>query len=179
MKKIKVIFLVFIAISMVVGCDESKNIVEQQVANFFEGYKKRDASISELLVGGTETDNMKFEGISTYFAEELKYEIKSCKKQDDNTYNVKVKVQTIDFEQLFLLSYQETIEGYGEEGISEHFMDEMEQNIKENNWVIKEVTCNVVVRKINDTFKIQMDSSLANALSGGMNEYLNSLQGGE
>ena len=37
-------------------------------------------------------------------------------------------------------------------------------------------TCNVTVKKMDDRFKIQMDSSLANALTGGMNEYLNSLQ---
>ena len=92
---------------------------------------------------------------------------------------MEVKIETIDFRKLFTDSYQETVEKYGEEGIAENFMNEMEKNIIEKKHEVTKVVCSIGVRKINDNFKIQMDSSLANALTGGMNEYLSSLQGGE
>lgn len=182
MKKTILPIILFLIVSLITGCslfrDENKEVVEQQVTTFLEGYKEKDASISKLLIGNSES-NMTFEGVSAYFAEKLEYKIKSCKKTNDISYSAEVEIKTIDFENLFTSSYKETIEKYGEEGVVENFINEIEQNIKDDNYKIKKVICNVSVKKINDEFKIQMDSSLANALTGGMNEYLAFLQKGE
>lgn len=179
MKKGKLSVILLGMIFMLSGCkDTNKELAEEKVVYFLEGYKQKDETISELLLGTTATDSMSFEGVSAFFAEELEYEIKSCKEDEEDLYSVEVEVQTIDFEQLFSSSYEQTIEKYGEEGITENFMSEMEKNIEKREFEINKVTCNVVVRKLNDEFKIQMDNSFANALTGGMNEYLDSLQGG-
>lgn len=51
----------------------------------------------------------------------------------------------------------------------------MEENIINNKFEKFVVECNILVLKINDEYKIQFDASLANALTGGMNEYINSI----
>lgn len=182
MKKIKITtIIILLSVSLILGgCkDPNEEKAEKQVAIFLDGYQKQDESISKLLLGTSEADYMSFEGISRHFANELKYKIKSCKKEQENFYNVEVEVETINFERLFSDSYQETIEKYGEEGILENFLKVMEENISEKEYESNKIVCNVIVRKLNDEYRIQMDSSLANALTGGMNEYLNLLQGGK
>lgn len=193
MKKVKLSIILIAFVYLMTGCKDTKKeeqitkektseekIVENQIKEFLEGYKQKDEKISELLLGTSEADSMSFEGISAYFADGLEYEIKSCKKKEDDLYNVEIEIKTIDFEQLFSNSYQETVDKYGEEGITDKFMSEMEQNIKEKDYEVNKSVCNVNLMKLNDEFKIQMDSSLANALTGGMNDYLASLQqGGE
>ncbi len=176
MKRIKISIIVFITVFLLVGCgDERKGYAEEQVSVFLDRYKQKDNAVSELLLGITETDYMSFEGISSYFAEELKYKIKSCKREEESLYKVEVEIQTIDFKQLFLDSYQETVEKYGEENITDFFEEQMEQNIKEKEYETIKTVCNVVVREVNDEFKIEMSGSFANALTGGMNDYLNGL----
>lgn len=193
MKKVKLSIILIAFVYLMTGCKDTKKeeritkeitseeiIVENQIKEFLEGYRQKDEKISELLLGTSETDIMSFEGISAYFADGLEYEIKSCKKKEENLYNVEIEIKTIDFQQLFSDSYQETIDKYGEEGIADEFMSEMEQNIKEQDSEVNKSTCNVNLIKLNNEFKIQMDSSFANALTGGMNDYLASLQqGGE
>ena len=61
------------------------------------------------------------------------------------------------------------------EKIPVFFEEQMEQNIKEKEYETIKTVCNVVVREVNDDFKIEMNSSFANALTGGMNDYLNGL----
>lgn len=184
MKKRKVlrilIILLFVLVFVLVGYNEVNKIVaKERVVTFLNGYQQQDTTIGKLLLGTTETDSMSFEGVSAYFADELEYEIISCRREKKNVYNVEVKVQTIDFEQVFSDAYQTTIERYGEEGVAENFLNDMEQNIQAKEYELNKVTCNIIVRKLNNEFKIQMDSSFANALTGGMNEYLSSLQGGQ
>ncbi len=173
----KIVFLI-LSVILLVGCSTDKNeqLVQQRVTEFFEGYKNKDESISKFLIGSSEMDNMSFNGTSVYFAESLTYEIKSCKKTSDTDYIVEAKVETIDFKDLFTTSYNQTVEKYGENGIADNFINEMEQQISKKEYTVSKFTCNVTVRNIDNEFKIQMDSSLANALTGGMNEYLDSLQ---
>lgn len=173
----KIAFLI-LSVMLLVGCSTDKNeqLVEQKVTDFFEGYKNKDKSISKFLIGSSEMDSMSFDGISVYFAEKLNYEIKSCKKTSDTEYNVEAEVETIDFKDLFTTAYDQTVEEYGESGITNNFINEINKKISNNDYTKSEFTCNVIVRNIDDEFKIQMDSSLANALTGGMNEYLDSLQ---
>lgn len=180
MKSVKISIIVFIVVLLLVGCrDEKMENAEEQVSIFLDRYKQKDNAVSELLLGVAETDYMNFEGISSYFAEELNYKIKSCNREEENLYKVEVEIQTINFEQLLLDSYQETVEKYGEEKIADFFVEKMEQNIKEKEYEYIKIVCNVVVRELNDEFKIEMNSSFANALTGGMNEYLDRLQGGK
>ncbi|MCI9131268.1 hypothetical protein [Thomasclavelia cocleata] len=180
MKKLKLSVVLVGVIFLMTGCkDANSDIAKEQVVDFLDGYKQKNEEISEFLLGSTEADSMDFDGISAYFADEMEYKIKSCKKKEENLYNVEVEVQTLDFEQVFSDSYQETVKKYGEEGIAENFLGEMEENVKEGKYETNKVVCNIVVRKLNDEFKIQMDSSFANALTGGMNEYLSSLQKGK
>lgn len=178
MKKVKCLMLLIIITVLLTGCkDEDNDIAKEKMEIFLEGYKQQDDTISELLLGNHRSENMMFEGVSQYFANKMEYKIKSCKKEDRGIYKVKVEIQTIDFEKLFLYSYQTTIEKYGTEGIVDNFLNEMEQIILDEKYETINNTCDVLVREVNNELKIQMDGFLANALTGGMNEYLNSLQG--
>ena len=58
---------------------------------------------------------------------------------------------------------------------SDEIVKKMEENIINNKFEKFVVECNILVLKINDEYKIQFDASLANALTGGMNEYINSI----
>lgn len=175
----KVMLLLMVMVIVMTGCDSNKKHIERQVVAFFEGYQEKNPDISTMLVGGADANDMAFEGISEYFAEELKFNVKSCKKVEKNLYHVNVEVKTINFEKVLMESYEETVEKYGEERINDKFLEIMEKNIQDDRVDKKITNCTVVVRKINGEYKIQMDGYLANALTGGMNEYLNSLQGGE
>ncbi|MGN0441163.1 MAG: lipoprotein [Acutalibacteraceae bacterium] len=177
----KRLLTVLLAVLFLTGCSANQNddAVKQCVTNFFDGYKKKDVSIAKFLVGSPESDGMNFEGISAYFADNLIYKIKACEKTSETDYSVEVEVETIDFKQLFTDSYNETVDKFGEDGIVHNFMDEMEQNIVDKDYRLSEFECKVKVRNVGDVFKIQMDSSLANALTGGMNEYLASMQESE
>ena len=122
---------------------------------------------------------MSYEGISSSFADGLSYEIISCRKDSDNLYIVEIQTTTIDFEKLFTVSTEETVENYGEDNVTDHLLDVMAQKITDDTCETKTIPAQVSVLKINEEYKIQMDGSLANALSGGMNDYLESLTGGE
>lgn len=75
--------------------------------------------------------------------------------------------------------YNETVESYGEENPSDYLLDTMQRKIDSGNYDIQENLTALSVHKVNGEIKIQMNTSLANALPGGMNEYLESLTGGE
>ena len=176
--RLSAISIILITIMLLtVGCnDKNGDMAQKQLSDFLDGYKQKNEAISKDLLGSSDTDIMMFNGISGYFADKLEYDIKSCKKNGNDNYNVKVEIETIDFEKLFSRSYHDTVEEYGDEGIEKNLLNKMEEEIKKGNYEMYMATCNVTLKKVDDRFKIQMDSSLANALTGGMNEYLNSLQ---
>lgn len=179
MRKVKLFVIYLIVIFSLTGCGyKDKQLARKRVGDFLDGYQQKNESISGYLLGTDGDADMGYEGISAYFAEKLEYEVKSCKKEESDIYCVEVEIKTIDFEKLFTLSYEETVESYGEE-IEENFLKQMEQNVEKGEYETYTSDCEVYVRKIDDEFKIQMDSSFANALTGGMNQYLNSLQGGK
>lgn len=189
MKRIGLIFLLICILST--GCSKKvednkedhkvndQTEFEQQVENFLNGYQKKDETVFKMLIGGMEENLITYDGISGYFAEKMNYSIKSCEKVDEANYNVDIEVKTIDFEKLFTSSFEETIKEYGEEGITDNFLNAMELEIKEDVYETKTFNCTVIVRKNGAEYKILMNNSLANALTGGMNEYLYSLQGFE
>ena len=180
MRKKSLIIMIFVMCFLLEGCGLSnktdKERAKEVVISFLDGYKQKDKSVSELLLGKIESDYMSFDGISSNFAERLKYEIKSCQGKDENIYSVEVEIETIDFEKAFNNAYQKTIKKYGEEGIRKNFLNEMKQEIERKECIFKKIDCNVTVRKIKREFKIQIDDVFANALTGGMNKYLFSLQ---
>ena len=94
-------------------------------------------------------------------------------------FTVEIRAETIDFEKIFTDSYQNAVEQYGEQKAAENVLSIMQQKCEEGKYETKAITAESTVLKINGTFKIQMNSALANALSGGMNDYLISLEGGE
>lgn len=155
-----------------------KDNAQAAVTEFLERYKACDPAASELLAGTGDIE-MSYEGISSSFADGLSYEIISCRKDSDNLYIVEIQTTTIDFEKLFTVSTEETVENYGEDNVTDHLLDVMAQKITDDTCETKTIPARVSVLKINEEYKIQMDGSLANALSGGMNDYLESLAGGE
>lgn len=181
-----VFILVFIAavsgvILLVYGTlqeNRHKDNAQAAVTEFLERYKACDPAASELLAGTGDIE-MSYEGISSSFADGLSYEIISCRKDSDNLYIVEIQTTTIDFEKLFTVSTEETVENYGEDNVTDHLLDVMAQKITDDTCETKTIPAQVSVLKINEEYKIQMDGSLANALSGGMNDYLESLTGGE
>lgn len=158
--------------------NRDKDHAQAAVTEFLERYKACDPAASELLVG-TDDIAMSYEGISSSFADRLNYEIISCRKDSDDLYIVEIQTTTIDFEKLFTVSTEETVENYGEYNVTDHLLDVMQQKITDDACETKTISAQVPVLKIDEEYKIQMDGSLANALSGGMNDYLESLAGGE
>ena len=92
---------------------------------------------------------------------------------------MEIQTTTIDFEKLLTASVEETVENYGEDNVTDHLLDVMQQKITDDTCEKRNLSAQVSVLKIDGECKIQMDGSLANALSGGMNDYLESLAGGE
>lgn len=158
--------------------NRNKDRAQAAVTEFLEMYKACDPAASELLAG-TEDIAMSYGGISSSFADRLSYEIISCRKDSDDLYIVEIQATTIDFEKLFTVSAEETVKNYGEDNVTDHLLDVMEQKITDDTCETKTIPAQVSVLKIDEEYKIQMDGSLANALSGGMNDYLESLAGGE
>lgn len=158
--------------------NRNKDCAQAAVTEFLERYKACAPAASELLAG-TADIAMSYEGISSSFADRLSYEIISCRKDSDNLYIVEIQTTTIDFEKLFTVSVEETVENYGEDNVTDHLLDVMQQKITDDTSETKTIPAQVPVLKIDGEYKIQMDGSLANALSGGMNDYLESLAGGE
>lgn len=181
---IVILFLLVIAAGAVAfiptGLEEyrSKKNIEKTVTEFLVRYSSCDPSASELLAG-TEDVEMNYEGISKYFANNLKYKIESVNQDSDDVFTVEIRAETIDFEKIFTDSYQNAVEQYGEQKAAENVLSIMQQKCEEGKYETKAITAESTVLKINGTFKIQMNSALANALSGGMNDYLISLEGGE
>ena len=158
--------------------NRDKDRAQAAVTEFLERYKACDPAASELLAG-TDDIAMSYEGISSSFADRLSYEVISCRKDSDNLYIVEIQTTTIDFEKLFTVSAEETVKNYGEDNVTDHLLDVMQQKITDDACETKTIPAQVSVLKIDEEYKIQMDGSLANALSGGMNDYLESLAGGE
>ncbi len=159
--------------------DSDKQMVKETVSVFLEGYKKQDGSISQLLIGTSESDMISFEGVSVYFAEKLEYEISSCKSLGNDVYNVKVNIKTIDFGKLFEGAFAEVTAQHGEESAADNINRIMERKIDDNMYDVYETECNILVNKIANEYRIQLNSDFANGLTGGMNEYLSSLVGGK
>ena len=158
--------------------NRNKAHVQAVVTEFLERYKACDPAASELVVG-TDDIAMSYEGISSSFADRLSYEIISCRRDSDALYLVEIQTSTIDFEKLFTVSIEETVKKYGEGNVTDHLLDVMQQKIADDTCETKIIPAQVSVLRIDEEYKIQMDGSLANALSGGMNDYLESLAGGE
>ena len=158
--------------------NRDKDRAQAAVTEFLERYRACDPAASELLAG-TDDIAMNYEGISSSFADRLSYEIISCRKDSDDLYIVEIQATTIDFEKLFTVSSEETVKNYGEDNVTDYLLDVMQQKITEGDCEIKTISAQVSVLKNDEEYKIQMDGSLANALSGGMNDYLESLAGGE
>lgn len=158
--------------------NKDKDNAQATVTEFLERYKACDPAASELLAG-TEDIAMSYEGISSAFADGLSYEIISCRKDSDNLYIVEIQATTIDFEKLLTASVEEIVENYGKDNVADHLLDVMQQKITDDTCEKRNLSAQVSVLKIDGECKIQMDGSLANALSGGMNDYLESLAGGE
>lgn len=158
--------------------NRDKECAQAAVTEFLERYKACDPAASELLAGTGDIE-MSYEGISSSFADELSYEVISSRKDSDDLYIVEIQTTTIDFEKLFTVSAEETVKNYGEDNVTDHLLDVMQQKITGDTCETKTIPAQVSVLKINGEYKIQMDGSLANALSGGMNDYLESLAGGE
>lgn len=157
------------------GCsDKEIESAKNQVILFLDGYKEKDPNIFKYVVGSSESDNIEYNGISRFFAEHFTYEIKECKKNDENTFNIKIEASTIDFGKLFEETYNFMTMNYPDSS-SDEIVKKMEENIINNKFEKFVVECNILVLKIKDEYKIQFDASLANALTGGMNEYINSI----
>lgn len=179
MKK-KIILLLMIMFVMT-ACSSSRLDVEgakQTVDTFLSRYHLKDASCAEFLLGNGEDSFFSFDGISEYFASELKYEIKSVTTEDDMCI-VKVDIENIDFKDSIEKSYEEAVNLYGEEYASLYIKDMFIDYIESNKMKRVQNTYEVVVRYINDEWKIEMDLNLSDALTGGMNTYIGSLKGGE
>lgn len=178
-----IIALIVVAVAAVfavrlVGDMQDKKKAEEVVSGFLDSYQACDPAASEFLTG-TEDIAMNYEGISAFFADRLTYDIVSAEKASENLYTVRIEVETIDFEKAFTDSYQEAEEQVGEEKAATAFLDIMQSKLESSDCATKAISADVSVSNIDGTFRIQMDNSLANALSGGMNDYLLSLTGGE
>lgn len=157
------------------GCSNNEiETAKNQVILFLNDYIQKDPNIFKYVVGSSESDNIEYNGISKFFAEHFTYEIKECKKTDENTFDIKIKASTIDFGKLFEETYNFMTMNYPDSS-SDEIVKKMEENIINNKFEKFVVECDIVVLKINDEYKIQFDASLANALTGGMNEYINSI----
>lgn len=170
--------VVILLVSGILQENRDKDRAQAAVTEFLERYKACDPAASELLAGTGDIE-MSYEGISSSFADELSYEVISSRKDSDDLYIVEIQTTTIDFEKLFTVSAEETVKNYGEDNVTDHLLDVMQQKITGDTCETKTIPAQVSVLKINGEYKIQMDGSLANALSGGMNDYLESLAGGE
>lgn len=172
-----VIMLLIFIVPCVLRDKREKDQVKETVSEFLDRYQTCDPSASELLAGTGDIE-MTYNGISASFADKMSYTINSCEKKSDDHYAVDIETETIDFKSLFTESYDQAIESYGDENVSEHLLDIMQRSIDSGNYDTKKISTVLSVLKINGKFKIQMDTSLSNALSGGINEYLESLTGG-
>lgn len=179
-----ILFLLIVAAGVVFVIPEifeskqARNQAQETVNAFLDRYHACDPAASELLAG-TEDIAMSYEGIPSSFAEKLRYEIISCRKDSDDLYIVEIQATTMDFEKLFTVSAEETAENYGEDNVTDYLLDVIQQKITDDACETKTISAQVPVLKIDGEYKIQMNGSFANALSGGMNDYLESLAGGE
>lgn len=108
----------------------------------------------------------------------LQYEIKDVKVEED-VCDVDVEIETIDFKKLFETAYQEALKEYGETKVSKCLPSILEKHVKDDAVATLKDTYQVNVHSVENDWKIEMDSEFANALTGGMNAYIESLQGGE
>ena len=149
---------------------------ENLVVEFLDGYKAKDPAVTDLTMQAMEGDTFTYEASSAIFAENFKYEIVDAKKVESNLYLVDITASNIDFEKLFTSAFDAFSAQQENADAAVDFETVLNEKITAKDYVTKDFTCSVTVLKFGDDYKLNLDGELANAMTGGMNEYLASLQ---
>ena len=149
--------------------NKEKVIVKNVVTDFLTKYKNLDGSCAHYLLMNITGRDMTFEGIPALFAEQIEFKIKNVKKEEDY-YIVKTEIQNVDYENLL----KRLENGYSDKSdfTSEQVYALTLAELSKPDIVKRNFSCDIIVARYGDEYRIQMTPDLSNATLGGYNEYL-------
>lgn len=186
-KRVVAAVLLLLALTALWGCSgstgsggtEKKLSKEEQEAcveiagDFLSRYQKMDSSVAELLYMG-DGEELSFDGYQGAFAEQIEYEIGDFKQNGANAW-VEVQISNADFKAAF----ESAVETAGEENGEQAILDAFSAILASEECPRREFECTLYLASDAGAWKVFMDSSLSNALTGGATEYFSEyLMGG-
>lgn len=171
----QIYILLSLLIFALVGCGSSNNEeleIVNNVQTFLESYQSLDGSIGEYLADH-DKDTLKFNGFQSILAQQMTFKIGKVKCSDDG-YLVNVKINNVDFREVF----EEIIEEYTVGDTEEDILKKLSNKLEDESAKRKHFDVEILIQQTGDTYEITLTPELSNALLGGYNEYLTSLTGG-
>jgi len=151
------------------GDNKEKIIVKGVVTDYLTKYKNLDGSCLQYLAMNITGSDMEFKGMQELFAKQLEFKIKSVKKTEDY-YTVKTEIENVDYGNVMYKLKNEyadstTITG---EKLTALIMSELaKSDVAKRNF-----SCDIIVSRYGNEYRIQMTPDLSNAILGGFNEFL-------
>lgn len=141
--------------------------VENVVESFLDGYKNNEKDINQYLMEGIESDEIEYTKHMKLFTKDIDYNIKGHYTEGDN-YFIETEITNIDIKKL-IEQAAEQAKDIGKLSSS----DEMIKSFTESKEKpMKTFDVDIQLVNINGKYLIVNDQYFANALYGGLNEFV-------